>query len=161
MPIPCTHRCFHASNCHWLAVEHCRCRLIAQLYPLDANAKRALELLQFQTLFAPENRGSDSAFTRAACTAHAMNEILRDVRQIVINHMRDILHVNAARSQVRSDQNPDASLLKSSQSCRALRLRTPAVNHRSSDSFAVQAFRQPLGPVLGAHENQASPFFFR
>ena len=89
-----------------------------------------------------------------------MDEVLRDIRQIVIDHVRDILHVNAARSQIRGDQHSNASLLKSSQGRRALRLRTSAVNHRGSNSFAVQALGQPLGPVLRAHENQAASLFF-
>src|ERR1700728_2905250 len=138
-----------------------RHRLIGKLYPLHANAKRALELLQLQALFTPESRGSYSAFARASCTADTMNEILRDVRQVVINHVRDVLHVNAARSQIRRDQHANASLLESSQGRGALRLRTSAVNHGGSNPFAVQTFRQTLGPVLRAHENQASPFFFR
>jgi len=59
-----------------------------------------------------------------------MNEVLRNFRQIVVEHMRDVLYVYAARRYIRRHQNLVPPLLKTCQRRIALRLRTPAVNHR-------------------------------
>ena len=64
------------------------------------------------------------------------------LRQVVVDHVRDVLHVNSTRSQVGRDQNPHPALLKRGQRCRTLRLRTIAVNHRSRIALAAQPLRQ-------------------
>ena len=106
------------------------------LHPLHADAERALELQQLRPLFAAEERGSDSALARAACAAHAVDEVLRDFRQIVVDDVRDVLHVNAASRDVRGHQDAVASLLKAGESRGSLGLRAVAMNHGGGESFA-------------------------
>src|SRR5579864_986910 len=82
------------------------------LHPLHPDAERALEQEQLRPLFPAEERGSNSTLARAACAAHAVDEVLRDFRQIVVNHVRDVLHVDAASRDVRGHKDAVASLLK-------------------------------------------------
>ena len=107
----------------------------------------------------PKRVEATPRFAGAACASHAMDEVFRDIRQVVIDHVRDVLHVNPAGSQVGGHQHAVASLLKSSQRCDALRLRTVAMNHGRGKSFAAQIPGQPLGSALGARENQAAAGF--
>jgi hypothetical protein len=55
-------------------------------------------------------------FAGASGAANAVNEILR-LGQVVVDDVRDILHVNAARSDVGRHQDAVASLLESGQGC--------------------------------------------
>ncbi len=93
---------------------------------------------------------------RASGAAHSMDEVLRNLRQIVVNDVRDILDVNAARSQIGCNQDAIASLLKSGQRCGPLRLRP--VRHESwpRRSLPIQILRESLGSALGAREYEAS-----
>src|ERR1700676_4132496 len=97
------------------------------LNPLHADAERALELHQLRPLFPAEERGSDSALSGAACAAHAMDEVFRDFRKIVVNDVCNILHVNAAGREVRGNQDAVASLLKARESRGSLGLRAVAM----------------------------------
>src|SRR5271169_2731993 len=81
------------------------------LHPLHPDAERALELEQLRPLFPAEECGSNSALTGAASAANTVDEVLRNFRQIVVDHMRDVLHVNAPSRDVRSNQDAVASLL--------------------------------------------------
>jgi hypothetical protein len=65
-------------------------------------------------------------------------KVFRDFGQIVVDDMRDVLHVNTARSQVGRDQDAIASLLKPGKCGGSLRLRAVAVNHSRRKSFAIQ-----------------------
>ena len=75
--------------------------------------------------------------------------------------MGDVLHMDAARSQIGCDQNAIASLLKSGECRSPLGLRAVAVNHGSGEAFAIQVLGQPFGSPLGAREHQAAASFFR
>ena len=76
--------------------------------------------------------------------------------KIVVDDVRDVLHVNAARGDVRGNQDAVAPLLKSGEGRVALRLRAVAMNHGGGESFASQVARKLLGAALGAREHQAS-----
>src|SRR6267143_1622470 len=57
--------------------------------------------------------------------------------KIVVDDVRDVLHVNPARSQVRRHQHAVAPLLESRQRRSALRLRAVAMNHGRGESLAI------------------------
>ena len=90
-----------------------------------------------------------------------MDEVFRDLGQIVVDDVRDVLHVNAARRQVGRHQNAKAPLLKSSQGRGALGLRAVAMDHGGGKAFAIQVLGQALGAALGAGEYKAAAGFFR
>ena len=58
-----------------------------------------------------------------------MDEILSHLGQVVVDDVGDVVHVQAARGDVRGDQHLITAFLKSAQGRVALRLRAVAVNH--------------------------------
>ena len=101
---------------------------------------------------AVESRGdAESAGARSA--AHAMHKIFCQLRQVIVDDVGDVIHVNAARGDVGGDQHSRASLLEVAQRCVALGLAAVAVNHAGIKSIANQFLSQPLGAALGAGED--------
>ena len=92
-------------------------------------------------------------------TADAMDEILGHVGQIVVDHVRDVIDVNAASGYVGGYQDAIASLLEPGEGRVALRLRAVAVNHGGGESVAAQRLGQFVGSALGAREDQAAAGF--
>ncbi len=84
---------------------------------------------------------------------NAMDEILRDFGQIVVDDVRDVLHVNAAGGQVSGYEDAEAPLLETGERCGALRLRAVAMDHGGREAFAIQAFGNALSAALGAREH--------
>src|SRR5882724_11662201 len=66
----------------------------------DLDAELALKLKELRALFPQEKCGSDAAFTCTAGAADAMDEILGDVRQVIIDDVRDVLDVDAASGNI-------------------------------------------------------------
>src|SRR5580700_8605566 len=79
---------------------------------LHLDAELAFHMENFRALFAREHGGSDAFAAVASGAADAVNKILGDVGQIVVDDVRDVLHMNAARCDVRGDENFHAALLK-------------------------------------------------
>ena len=84
---------------------------------LDANAKRPLQLEQFGALFAGEESGGNSVSAGAASSTDAVDEILRHVRQVVVDDVDDVLDVNPARSEIGRHQDAEAALLEAGKCC--------------------------------------------
>src|SRR6267378_3521603 len=95
---------------------------LVRTHPLDLDAQRAFELEELRSLLFHVEGRSHAVATVAAGAADAMDEVFRHFRQIVIDDVRDILHVNPARSQVRRHQHAEPPLLESRQCRSALRL---------------------------------------
>jgi hypothetical protein len=125
----------------------------------DANAEFALELHQVRALLTAEERGGDTASTSATGAANAVNEVLGDFGQVVIDDLRDVLHVDAARSDVSGNKDANATLLKTGERCVALRLRTIAVNHGNVEAIAIESPRKTVCSALGAREDQNASRF--
>ena len=97
----------------------------------------------------------------AAGAAHAMDKIFCHLRQVIVDDVRNVIHVNAAGSHVGSDKQPRASALEIRQRRGALRLRAVAMDHAGRPSPALQLLRQPLRAALGAREHQRAAAFAR
>src|SRR5271163_2880566 len=97
------------------------------------------------TLLAREHGGSHALAAVAAGAAYAVNEILRDVRQVVVDDVGDVLHVDAAGGDVGGHENLDAALLKPGQRGKTLGLRAVAVNHGGGETVAMQVFADAFG----------------
>src|SRR4029077_8021015 len=96
----------------------------------------------------------------ASGAADAVDKVLGYFRQVVVDDVGDVLHVDSTRSKVRGHQNAVTPLLKAGQCAGALRLRAVAVNHRGMNALAVQVLGDSLGAALGARENEASAALF-
>src|SRR5277367_2630752 len=131
-------------------------RKIRCLHPLHLDAERALECEQLTTLVNSEESRGETLRARSSRSSHAMDEVLGDFRQIVVDDLGDVVHVNPARGQISRYKDADTPLLESGECRGALRLRTPAVNHGRSEAFAVQAESQAFASALGAREDENS-----
>ena len=67
-----------------------------------------------------------------------MDEVLGNLRQIIVNNMRDIAHVYTARGYVGSYQHSKLALFKSTEGARALGLRAIPVDHRRREPVTHQ-----------------------
>src|SRR5438874_624986 len=132
-----------------------------RLYLLHLQTERPLHLKNFAALVARNQRGSHAFFARASRTAHTMNKVLSNFRQIVVDDVHDVLHVNSARSHVRRHQNLITPLLESRQRGVALRLRAVAVNLRYRKSIVAQVRCDPLRAAFRAGKHQHAAGLFR
>src|SRR5438552_8169802 len=89
---------------------------------LHLDTERAFQLEQFGALLLHEERGGHTVAAVASRSPHAVDEILRHFRQVVVDDVRDVLHVNPARSEVRGHEHAEAALLKPCQRRGPLRL---------------------------------------
>src|SRR5579871_3211707 len=90
-----------------------------------------------------------------------MDKALGVSRQIVVDDVGDVLHVDSAGSHIRSHKDAKVSASKSSQRRVALRLRPVTVNHRRGKSLTNQIIGKALGAALGAGKNQTLARFLR
>jgi hypothetical protein len=134
-------------------------RQIAGFHSLDADAESALQREQFPSLIGSKKSGGKTLCACPACPADAVNEILSQVGEIVVDDVRDILDMNAARGDIGGNQNLVAALLKAGQRCVSLRLRAVSVNRGSGETFAAETQSEALGSPLGAREDEAAPGF--
>src|SRR5215813_5380312 len=132
-----------------------------RLHPFHLQTELPFHLKDFTALIARNQGRRHAFFSRAARTAHAMNKILSNLRQVVIDDVNDVLHMNSSRSHVRRHQYLIAALLESGQRRIALRLRTVAVNLRCRKSIVVQVRRDSLRSALRAGKDQHTAGLFR
>ena len=67
-----------------------------------------------------------------------MDEVLRNLSQIVVNDVRNVVDVYTARGHVGSYQHLKLAIFESTKGARTLGLRTITVNHRRSKSVTHQ-----------------------
>src|SRR5262249_33731786 len=129
--------------------------------PANLELQASLEACQVGALQRGEERGRSAGCSGAPRAAHAMNEILREGRQVVIDDLGDIVDVNTPRSHVGSHQHARLPVLERLERAGALRLRAVAVNYGNLHAGALQLVGQPLRGSLSADENQATSGFLR
>src|SRR5450631_787570 len=93
---------------------------------------------------------------RLACSAgapgsaDAMHVVLRNVRQIVVHDVRQLIDVDAARGDVGGDQHLQRRSLEFRQCAGARTLTLVAVNRERGDAVLVELLGELVGAVLGA-----------
>src|SRR4029077_4936 len=123
------------------------------------NAERAFELQKFRALLSSVKSRSNTGFARTSRASDAMDEVLSNLGQIVVDDLRDVLHVNTAGRQIGCDQHSESPLLESGQGCRSLGLRASSMNHGCDKPVASQTVSKPLGSALGARKDEAAARF--
>src|SRR6266850_3792829 len=119
----CSLHGIHARQVDWLPfLPFGKGTGVIRPHPLDLDAQRTLELEEFRSLLLHIECRSHAVAAVASGAADAMDEVFRHFGQIVIDDVRDILHVNSARSKIRRHQHTEAPLLESRQRRSALRL---------------------------------------
>src|ERR1700686_1241057 len=129
------------------------------LLAFNTQLERALDVTKFDDLGTRHQTGGESLRSRAAGAADAMDKVLGHLWQVIIDHVRDIIHVQATCGNISSHQHLELTLLKSAQRAISLRLRTIPVNHGRGKTFAYQFLSQPLGATLGAGEDESLSLF--
>jgi hypothetical protein len=93
--------------------------------------------------------------TGTARATAAVGVVLRLTGQVEVEHVRHILHIDAARGHVRGDEQADAAGAVPAHHMVALRLGKVAVDGVGVVTVAHQGGGQVLGLVLGAAEHDA------
>ena len=65
-----------------------------------------------QMIFGCDETGRLTCRIHARCSTDPMDVVLGTVRQIVVDHMSDVCHVDAARGDIRRDENAKRPALK-------------------------------------------------
>jgi hypothetical protein len=105
------------------------------------------------------SEGRSYAFAgSSAGTANAMDKVFSYLRNVVVNDMRNMLHIDAARSYVGSNEDAMTAFGEALQGLIALRLRAVAVNLRGRVTGANQAAGDAICTMLGANKDQEAAF---
>ena len=120
-------------------------------------AGKALDALQDLHFFRRAKRQRDSLGPRAGGATDAMHIALAIVGQIVVDHVRNSLHIDAAGNDVGGDQNLDPPAIELRQRPLARALRLVGVNGVGADALVGQLLHHPVGPALGARKDQRPP----
>jgi len=89
-------------------------------HPFHADAERALQGLQFGSLLSREKGRGDPRASGAPGPTHSMDEVFSELWQFVINYVRDVLDMNAARRNIGCNEDSVPSFLKPGQRGSAL-----------------------------------------
>src|SRR5450755_974601 len=129
------------------------CRRFGCLEFPNRRAREAFDVAQVAALFATAQRDRDARSARARRATDAVHVALRDVRQIEVDDVRDAVHVDPARRDVRGDEHPQPTGLEVVERALASPLRFVAVNRFRRDFTALELLHQAIGPVLRAREH--------
>ncbi len=94
------------------------------------------------------------------CPADTMHIIFGKRRHIKIDHMRNPIHIDAARRNIRCHHHLKLILLKTVQRFLTLALRTPRVNRHRLDPRPIQMLINLVGPVPRSREHQHTVHVF-
>lgn len=120
---------------------------------LDGEAELSLDVFDGeQVVFRYEGIGAAFSF-RSSGSADAMGVGLDGVRYVIVDNMRDLVDINSAGDDIRCHQDVESAVAKALH-----RPVTGTLGHVSLDRYGVQPgvfelSRQPVGPVLGAGED--------
>ena len=90
----------------------------------------------------------------SACAADAMNIILSNIGEVEIHDMGQLLNINAASGNVRSNKNTHITLFETLECTSSRTLTFIAVNRSSSQSLFIQSFCHTIRSILGARKNE-------
>ena len=102
----------------------------------------------------PLSASRSRAKMSVASPADPMNIVLWMVRHIEINHVADLLDVDAARGNVGGDHHFVAAVAKSAQGSFTLALGAIGMKCRYGVALLVQLARDSVSTVFGAAKNQ-------
>ena len=122
----------------------------ARQFALD----QAFDVAQQAVLIHANQRNRLALRTRAARTADTVHIVFRHVRQVEVDHVRQLVDVDAACGDVGGDQHAQRVGFELRKRARAGGLALVAVNRQRRDAVARELLGQAAGTVLGAREDQ-------
>ena len=117
-------------------------------------ARQLLDIAQQRFLRRIAEGERDAVAAGARGAADAMYISLRHLRDLEIDHMGNAVDIDAARGDIRRDQYAGVAVAKIAQRALACILRFVAVDRLHLDADARDVFRDAVGAVLGAGEDQ-------
>ena len=127
----------------------------------DVLADQLLDVLQEGKLLAVHQRPSNSAVARTTGTSNAVHVRFRNVGNFKIDHVRQLVNVNAACRNVCGHQNARGAVLEVAQRILAGRLALVAVNGLGGDAVVHQVLNHLVRAVFGAGKHQDGRHFGR
>ena len=113
-----------------------------------------LDFLEQRQFLGVAQRQGDALGAGAGSAADPVHVALGVVGQFVVDDVRDPLHVDPAGDDIGGHQHFDATAVKGGQGALAGVLALVRVDGIGRDAIAGQLLHQPVGPVLGAGEDQ-------
>ena len=124
-------------------------------------ADQLLDVFQEGKLLAVHQRPSNSAVARTSGTSNAVHVRFRNVGNFKIDHVRQLVNVDAACRNVCGHQNARGAVLEVAQRILAGRLALVAVNGLGGDAVVRQILNHLVRAVLGAGKYQYGRHFGR
>ena len=91
---------------------------------------------------------------RAAGASDAVDIVLHMQRKIIVHHVRDAVHVNAAGGDIRRHQHAHRAGFEIFQRAQTLALRTVRVQRGGADAFLLQLAGEAVGGMFHARKNE-------
>ncbi len=135
-------------------VEQLQGLVLAAVERRDALARRAFDVLQVLAFIVGAQRDRDAGLAGARGTADAVDIGFRNVGQLVIDDVADIVDVDAAGGDVGGDQGAQLAGLEGLQGAFTLRLVLVAVDGGGFDAAGLQIGGDLVGRTLGTGEDQ-------
>src|SRR5581483_10623840 len=133
--------------------------IIIDGHPLHFQSQCAFQHSELGSVLMCDEHRRHSCRADASGAADAVNQVLGQLRQLVIDYVGYVVHVNAARGHISGNEDWNGSILESRQSCITLRLRAVPVQRACAESLLLKLARESVGATLGAHKNQAAALF--
>ena len=108
-------------------------------------------------LLGQHERDADAAAAGAAGAADAVGVDVGLLGRVEVDHVRDVVDVEAARGDVGRDERPHLAGVEARERPLALRLALVAVNRDGVDVVAAQLLDEPVGAGLRADEDEREP----
>ena len=108
-------------------------------------------------LLGQHERDADAAAAGAAGAADAVRVDVRLLGRVEVDHVRDVVDVEAARGDVGRDERLHLAGVEARERALALRLALVAVDRDRVDVVAAQLLDEPVGAGLRADEDEREP----
>src|SRR5690606_9150100 len=115
-----------------------------------ARAGVALDRAEVVLLVRRDERDRVAGCLGAARPPDPVDVVLRDVRRVVVDHVRDRVHVDPARGDVGGDEHLELPVLEAGEGALALALRAVRVDRGGREALPVERPADLVGAVLRA-----------
>ena len=122
----------------------------------DWSSCQSLDILQISAFSVIAEGQCDTALPRASGATYPMHITLRFVRQVEVEDMGHVLHIDAAAGDVGRDEDGDRAVLETGECTRASTLALVTVDGDRVDISLSQLLDQPIRSVLGSREHYAA-----
>ncbi len=117
-------------------------------------AQQLFNGMQVFAFFRTDQRDGFTTATGTTGAANAMNIVFGHRRQVIVDHVRQVINVQSARSDVGGHQYAYLIALELMQRLGARTLRFIAVDGGGGEAFAIELLGKAISAMFGAREHQ-------